>query len=717
MLDDAIGSPEPVRRAAVRALLDRSDTELTYPVGEFAPYLPDPQAMGIMFMGVPGMPPGQAIPVLFESDTWDSVRPIRLRLAAAGLTDPASGGESPDYDSATRTLTVFMHEATSCTVRISSIPRNHGLMALLRDSDERLTEAGHKLIDEAAAAGLHSMFTPHAELELVYAVEQPTSAAFQSGPVPVRGAGDSTLGLSYSLAVHPPTTASVSLQAQWTEYVDQAAEGPPHEVVRSEEVFTWRLPPDAAAVLPVIDGDDFGRHLVDINTGQLRPTRQQFGDTGYREVTYSPVATSRFGDCYPTGWLQSATGIGAKIRVLNSAVPPPPVVHSVVPSQNLRQYIERSDDIPPDSAVPEGLPNEPGWEKSTQIRYGGGIRVYLAWPWFVTGAEESLGVVLADPALSVQPIPGAEDNTWTYNRANPLPQWFSQAGQDPIRRSRGVTPLTRADFLNATQVGDIGCLQDAMVEGGKGGWQLPVTILGHVPLFEESTRLWYADVQVNADKSYMPFFRLAVGRYQPNSLNEELSFSRVSTIDFVQPLPDRTLTVLRHPPDREITVTLWGHTYLSDVPRLAAQVTGRLFTAPAADADTWRPVEDVAEFELLRDPTDRFWTATATLPEPQPGIVVRLLVVERTSCTQWAQTRERANRARRHDRPVGRDRSRGTARGSTGGRSVNRSRLSKSQEAGTHGIPVSQIRGKPDPRGDPERSGRRDEKAQEGEPI
>jgi hypothetical protein len=42
--------------------------------------------------------------------------------------------------------------------------------------------------------------------------------------------------------------------------------------------------------------------------------------------------------------------------------------------------------------------------------------------------------------------------------------------------------------------------------GGKGGWQLPViTVLGYVPRFEEASGLWYADIEVNADKSYLPF--------------------------------------------------------------------------------------------------------------------------------------------------------------------------------------------------------------------
>jgi hypothetical protein len=60
-------------------------------------------------------------------------------------------------------------------------------------------------------------------------------------------------------------------------------------------------------------------------------------------------------------------------------------------------------------------------------------------------------------------------------------------------------------------------------------------------------------------------FRLAVGRFQPNSLTDEVCLSRVSTIDFVQPLPSRLLTVLRHGnTDPVSTATLRGCTYIGN---------------------------------------------------------------------------------------------------------------------------------------------------------
>ena len=146
---------------------------------------------------------------------------------------------------------------------------------------------------------------------------------------------------------------------------------------------------------------------------------------------------------------------------------------------------------------------------------------------------------------------------------------------------------------------------------------IQATILGYLPRFEASSGLWYADVQVGADAVYMPFVRLAVGRYQPNSLSEEMVLSRITTIDIVQPLPNRMLTMLRHADDPEITISLWGPTYFLgqvEQPDRAARVTARLYTAESADGDHWRPVAEVTEIDLVRDPIQGVWTAKANIP-------------------------------------------------------------------------------------------------------
>jgi hypothetical protein len=620
-LDDAIGNADRLRRGPTRELLARADAELSLPVGDIVPYLPDPQAAGIAFAGLPGLPEGEVFTVAYQAESWDAVHPIRLRLVA--------GDAPPRFDAASRTVTVALPGGMTSRVRVSSTPAEPALMALLDDTGRRLG-AGRAPGESHAGEGRHPMLTPAAEIELVHAIATGRRTDFESEIEVVRGAGEAAAGLRTSLAVDPYATDAVAVQARWIEHVDDGSGGLPEEVTRSEQVVSLRLPPDAPAALPAVPGDFLDRHLLALDTERQGLPRQQFPDTGHRAVTYTPVSTSRFADCYPARSLRAGSGASRQVRVLNTAVPPPAVVHSVVPSQMVEaQRVESSGDIfelVTDPAAPDVLPAEPGFRRTTQPRHGGGIRVYLERPWFVTGADESLGVILGSPDVLRQAFPGAPKNSWNFDPGNPVAQWLSQAGQDPIREGRGVSALTKDDFLNSTQGGTVSALADGV---GPDGAPLAATIVGYVPRFEEPSGRWYADVQVRADVAYMPFVRLAVARYQPNSLNEQVSLSRVSTIDIVQPLPSRTLTIIRHLDDPAITVTLRGRTYVPPGDQAPATVSARLFMAEAVHADLWRPVEDVAEFELVRDPDRELWSAQAPVPLPQPGRVVRLLVVER----------------------------------------------------------------------------------------
>ena len=77
-----------------------------------------------------------------------------------------------------------------------------------------------------------------------------------------------------------------------------------------------------------------------------------------------------------------------------------------------------------------------------------------------------------------------------------------------------------------------------------------VTVAGYKPQFDYDRRLWFIDVVINPVPSYNCFIRLALVRYQPNSLkNAELS--SVVRADFSQLVPDRSVTVMRDPLDRK----------------------------------------------------------------------------------------------------------------------------------------------------------------------
>jgi hypothetical protein len=632
VLDDALGAPAGPLRAAAREVMKRAEGLVSLPVGDVVPYLPDPQASGLAFVGLPGAPEGRPFPIRYgRGDSWADVRPVRLRLR--GIPRDVAIPPAPSYDVETGVLEVAIQEGEVHRVRVSSTMQDSDLMALLNDLAQDAGGDDFARVKAQVEQGQHPMFTPYAELELVHATPMAQTAFFE-GVEPVRAIGDSSVGFQGTVAVHPPTTESVALHARWTEHVDDPRAGAPQELVRSEQVLSVRLPPNAEAVLPLLpqEFNNVQELAFDTEDPQEHLPRHQFGDTGYRQVTYTPVATGRFADCYPEGTTETVADVNDEVvEVLSSAPPPPPVVHSVVPSLNLLPVeVEVSDPAGPEfleTGEPDQLPaTEPGWTRTSRVRQGGGIRVYLERPWFVTGADEALGVVLASPDLALQPRP-TQPNVWTADPPNQLSPWFSMVGQDPTRRSPGVTPLTRADFLNASQDSNISELRDIFGEG-EIGVSVPATILSHVPVFEEQTGLWYADVQLAAAKTYRPFVRLAVARFQPHSMHESVSLSRISTIDIIQPLPDRTLTLLRNDSSFEITVTLHGTTYAADSQNPAARVTAQLYSG-THEQDRWRPIPGSQEVDLVRHPALPLWSAKLPLNSAPPGELTRVLVVER----------------------------------------------------------------------------------------
>jgi hypothetical protein len=71
------------------------------------------------------------------------------------------------------------------------------------------------------------------------------------------------------------------------------------------------------------------------------------------------------------------------------------------------------------------------------------------------------------------------------------------------------------------------------------------SVAGIEPTWDTGRKRWYADVLLPgpAWRSYGPFVRLALARYQHFSTTAELKLSRVVTADFAQLIPDRTLRV------------------------------------------------------------------------------------------------------------------------------------------------------------------------------
>ncbi|WP_166351882.1 hypothetical protein [Phytoactinopolyspora limicola] len=698
MFDAAMGNGKNDARAATLELAHRSTVDLIYPVGDVVPYLPDSMAAGVALVGLPGLPAGEVYTVRFEGDSWDTPRPVRFRLESADQRGAGERAPQYDAGSNTLTVylkegqrcTVWassvprdvdlMAVVDDCARRRAAGEGAQVAALAAQGLHPMVTPAQELELVYATHRPVTADFTSPPEI-----TRQPgESAARCRIDVAADPATTESVTLRATWREHVDDTTEswpgeVTRSAEvftWHLPADDAAESladaaevcAPGQVnvntgdvgqlfriihvgyqrafeIRRRRPFgsiddLERIPGIGPARLADIrhqavtciraGTDDQGRRLFDLDTGTDDLPAHEFASTGARRVTYALVATGRFGDCYPDGALEQAVGDGVEVVLPNTEVPPPPVVRAVEPLQVVDPPVIDMDHDPGPMTVgdltTEPLPG-PGWLRAKRVRHGGWLRVYLERPWHLTGEGELLGVVVAD---SEPPAGTLKDNAW---RLTSLPPWCSQAGQDPIHQTHGVRPLTREFLAGAHHRESFSVLPVAAVGEGTGAASVPVTVLGYEPRYDEASQCWYVDVQwVGA--AYMPFVRLAVARYQPNSLGVDLSLSPVSTVDIVQPLPGRTLMILRNGDEPSITVSLHGASYWTANEDRKPYVGCRLFTADSSDADIWKPVDGGDETALTGD--DGYWSGTMDLSGAvSAGRPLRILVVERERHRTW----------------------------------------------------------------------------------
>jgi len=139
--------------------------------------------------------------------------------------------------------------------------------------------------------------------------------------------------------------------------------------------------------------------------------------------------------------------------------------------------------------------------------------------------------------------------------------FVSQWGSDPIWTAPGVPlrPVTLAELDDALSLAGV----DDRVDAGRpvspvvtlplpieaDGFEsapatVPVVVAGYRPQYSPERRLWYVDIAFDARATFWPFVRLAVARYQPDSV-DGAHLSTPVRLDQVQLVPERTLAVSR----------------------------------------------------------------------------------------------------------------------------------------------------------------------------
>ena len=179
--------------------------------------------------------------------------------------------------------------------------------------------------------------------------------------------------------------------------------------------------------------------------------------------------------------------------------------------------------------------------------------------------------------------------------------FVTQWGQDPIWQTAPTFPAPDpSHFPLATATGT-----ELSLEGLPG---LLFTAVGHAVAFDPVRQLWFCDIEIDAGPSYFPFVRMALARFQPNSV-KDAHLSKTVLADYVQLAPERTVTLVTNPddPDR-LNISVAGRTFLGTTGPIPAPTLGgvvevsidRRVTGTSDDLG-WTPVTDPS-FQVIPDP-------------------------------------------------------------------------------------------------------------------
>jgi hypothetical protein len=361
-------------------------------------------------------------------------------------------------------------------------------------------------------------------MTLVHAVPRPVTAPRFTAFGAQRQPGSTTAELLGGVEVHAPSTDRVDIEASWTEWHDDPAKPGPEQLIL--QATACGAPVGQAEPVLVLAGDAAGP-----GTHQAV---HHLSDTRHRTVDYVARATTRYREFFPNqvaGGKDELSLVSQPRRLsLPSTVRPAKVV--VRDALPLFRWSEETQ-----TAQPFG----------TRRTRRAGLRIYLDRPWYTTGDGELLAVVLGDvPSLKTT--------------APPVSQWAS----DPVWWPAGVANAAQLPLVDALHLLGLddrpeagrpvtGLVHSTLVDiHGKP----PVLLLGYQPQYNAQRWLWFVDVDLDPGTTFWPFVRLAVARYQPDSL-PGLELGPVALCDFAQLTPERSTSVTRTH-DRRIKVAVTG---------------------------------------------------------------------------------------------------------------------------------------------------------------
>ncbi len=520
------------------------------------PFLPDPLARGAVFRFTDDSGQAQAFNIDFspqQGAAWPDYRPYGLELTP-GSTLGAS------IDTSRRVITFTVTPADDVTVSMTTT-------CDAADASLLGIPSMFKALPDASdiAAGFCWAVTPSIDLELVYAVQKPLATPELSGLTSPRVAGSTSTPLIGKLAWSPKSTSEVDVVAAWSEPVDD----PSQNRIQGPGTDDTTLRDISNSPVATLRGGDleqakYYQPTEPSDEDQLTASdpvsfTHEFLDTKHREVTYSALASSRFAEYYPDGTdvtVTSATSI--QVNILSSAQPEPPAITDVVPIFDWSFH----DVDTTGTLVSDRSPSA--------------LRVFLARPWWTSGIGELLGVVTyaeSDTNLSFMIAPTVTASDWA---------------SDPVFAS---APLPSAHprlsaFPKAVKTGTV------LDQTGSGtGFE----VAGHAVAFDSLRNSWYCDITVDTGAAYTPMMRLALARWQPDSV-AGVELSEIVMTQIVTLEPGRTLTIVPGKGSLK-SVQLTGYSYSR-----AAGVAGPGFAQLQVERRDESIDDATLGWELVEDP-------------------------------------------------------------------------------------------------------------------
>jgi len=484
------------------------------------------------------------------------------------------------------------------------------------------TAAVNSLIS-TSVIGRNWMITPSTKLTLVHAVDTPLiTPQFSSRAHAERKAGDVHAAIVDWMPISGKSTSKLDVKASWKETIDTGSGTPKWgdtAVASSGHAFTLSPQTGDTTVLnggaakPATMSSTYWGVIP--STGMLIATRNMsaqrhfFGDTKHRKVDYVATAASRFEKYFvdTPDLTFTATSAAKTLHVPSSARPAPPQIDYIIPTF--------------------------GWTRTgtSSTRSGGGLRVYLKRPWFSSGADESLGVVLWQVSSS---------NTATGAAEPFVTQW----GHDPMFSTAGHLPVSWPQLSHFKQTA-WKRMNLKLVEAPTGSLRTVMAAAYPVDYDADSDR-WFADIVINQGSAYFPFVKLSLARFQPYAL-AGLELSPVVLADFAQLTPERTASITWTPDKSSFTLTVSGQTYSSDYSGKKATVTASVEKKLVGeDVIGWAAVTSEVDldklprsiYEILHGITTTHWRKTVAMPLMIAGSEYRVVIREYEWHSRYGET-------------------------------------------------------------------------------